>query len=253
MLIIVQPPPGFKNNLYSVLDVLVVTLAFRYWAIVERQWLNRSRKKPSTVARAFLWYTPLSQGELLARLCLFVTVWNSLVDVWYQLYELPEAVQWYGRYVEAPGRWTALISNLGLIISVLICYFWSRAEYRLHSHPLPRPHFPHNLRFLYTPRSAEGWLCQLCFYSMLALCIREGWLLGEEMRMFERVLVDLYPPEYSSAVQKVLPLWMLFAETVMRTALPLYGGYRWGLAEFRSRNNTRKTLQQTVLDSSVPA
>jgi hypothetical protein len=242
-------------KLYIVLMFLVVALALRYWAIVEYRWLNPSHEKPGRLARALLWYTPVSFGELLARLYLLVATWNLVVDAYAQRYVVPEFLQDLARYLETRSSVAVtLITEVGFIGSVLICYFWARAEYRLHSHPTPKPSFPHNLRFLYSPRSAEGWYCQLAFYGILVLCAREAWLVPDSFRMVRQLIADIPAadiPDISSALLGAsLSLIFMFAIHVVP---PLYGAYRWGLAEFRERSYVQAPTQEPITEGSAPA
>jgi hypothetical protein len=254
-----------RMNFPVVLLVLVVVLSLRYWAIVEFRWLNPSQEKPGRFARALLWYTPTSFGELLARLFLLVVVGNCLSDAYAQRYVRPTAEQWFSPYIEATKNPAAAVpldlTEVGFVASILICYFWARAEYRLHCRLTPRPGFPHNLRFLYTPRTKEGWCCQLAFYATLVLCANQVWMSVDNLSLLQRLIVHGAVRDWASAnvpadeggyvlLGGVLTLALLF---VVNGAVPLYGAYRWGLAEFRARGYIQVSTQEPVAEGPAPA
>jgi PPIC-type peptidyl-prolyl cis-trans isomerase-like protein len=253
---------ALRMNVHLLLLLLVVVLSLRYWAIVESRWLSPAQEKPGRFARALLWYTPTSFGELLARLFLLLAVSNWLGDAYAQRYVVPYVVQWLAPYIEPRSDLSlVLIFEVGLVGSILICYFWARAEYRLNCRRTPRPAFPHNLRFLYTPRTKEAWFCQLAFYGTLVVCACQAWAMADTLSTQQRIIasglirdwitLDIPADARGYAVFGVeLSLVFLFA---VSAAMPLYGAYRWGLAEFRARSNIQAATQEPVAEGPAPA
>jgi hypothetical protein len=227
------------------LTLFAVACSLNYWATVEHRWHAQPAIKPGKIARALLWYTPVSNGEVLARTVVLFSACNWLMS------RLP-SYPLYGLDLRAVARevpgYQLLCFSLGTLVyplAILIGYSWARAEFRLNERGGTNPRFPTTLRFIYSPRSFEGWISLLVFYILAASVARDAVF---SVAMYKRItehLQSMLPSEMyvPTVVGMYLGGLLVFS---IADLLPLYAAYRWGLAEYRSSARNRQPSQEMI-------
>jgi hypothetical protein len=198
-----------------------LALLARYWAVVERHWSVGDLKAPSSRARLLLWYKPVNGSELLARLLLFFACYDLLLLIAISLF----APELSPSEISHPS-WHRAAARLLLAWSLLLAYFWSRAEYLAFQSGGARPRFPHNLRFLYTPSSPEGWAALISFWVFACWTMVQLWHGSLPAKLYNM-----------AAMAGAVISWLVrFCTSAL---LPLYGSYLWALAAYRKKASRR--------------
>jgi len=231
---------AIKQTMPIFVILLGVPLIMRYWAIIENRWSTGVHENPSRLARVFLWYTPATKGGMVARMALLMSALNWAVYEYLMRTSLTLnsfTASFVCSMPSAPFVGSIPVGILMETLAVLVCYFWARAEFRLSSTESPRPPFPRNLRFLYTPRTVEGWAAHLALYSYVFWSAYEIYMLRHTVDFIKTYVsqtVAANPDIDAPSLYEGFFLGIL-VPLAIANALPAYAAYRWALAEFRIR------------------
>lgn len=209
-------------------DLAWLALLARYWAVVERHWSVGDLKAPSSRARLLLWCKPVDGSELLARLLLFFACYNLLLVIATNL-SAPELSP-------SDPFWHRAAARLVLAWSFLLAYFWSQAEYLAFHSGGARPRFPHNLRFLYTPSSPEGWAALISFWVFACWTMVQLWHGSLPAKLYNMAGMG---EQKAYALGGVIGWLVSFCTGSL---LPLYGSYLWALAAYRKEASRRMNI-----------
>jgi hypothetical protein len=214
----------------------LVSWGIRFWALwyattVKDRWDNTLPILPKRLSVFFLAQTPMSVGDVLARISLVWSIYFGIVGP----LVLGGPVE---RFLKANPSFTSMLNALPVtptwervlfwvvsILSPALAYLWAKVEFEASGSKSWLP-FPHNLRFFYP---ASGW------QEVLSRCVIILLFIQVIIQLFSipktlSIVYRLIPTEYEDSIA-IGVLSILLMEFIS-VALILYGSYRLGLLSY---------------------